>query len=93
MKRKEIPEPFHPGEYLREELEARNWTEPDLIKNTKNWSLSVETVSNLIEGKESITYRIAKALEDGLGIVAGVWLNLQAVYDERMKIRSARRQR
>lgn len=71
-------EVFPPGELLRDELQARGWTQEDfaaiLGRNPRD-------VSDIVNAKRSITPRTAKELAEALGTSAKLWLNLQAAYD------------
>lgn len=73
-------EPFHPGEYLDDELKARNWTHDDLAAVT---GISRRQIINLIQGKSGITPETALALQEafGEGHDAMGWMKLQAVYE------------
>lgn len=68
----------HPGDILREELEARG------IKH-KAFAASIGMepphLSALIHGKRNVTAPIAARLEESLGIPAAIWLKIQAQYD------------
>jgi len=77
MDTKRIPEAFHPGEYLRDELEAREWTQADL---SAILSYPPTIVSDIITGRRSISAENAAALADAFGTSAQLWLNLQAAY-------------
>lgn len=66
-----------PGEYIREELEKRNWTQEDLA-GILGRPLAV--VSRIITGKTSITTDTARELAQALGQTAEFWLNVEAAY-------------
>jgi len=70
-------EVFPPGEYVRDELEERGWSQ---VEFAEILGFSASTVSNLIQGKRSLTPEVAKALEAALGPSAAFWLNLDAYY-------------
>jgi len=67
-----------PGEIIRDELEARGWTQRDLA-----YVLGVpEQAVNLIAaGKRGISADMAKALADAFGVPAEFFMNLQRAYD------------
>lgn len=69
---------FHPGEFLKEEIEARNMKQVDLVAAL---NLSKTEVSLIIHGKRNITVPIAIKLESLLGIDAETWMNLQVKYE------------
>jgi HTH-type transcriptional regulator / antitoxin HigA len=71
------PEVFPPGEYIREELEARGWTQTDLAKILGWWP---KDVSRLITGKQPITLEAAKCLAEAFGTSAQLWMNLETSY-------------
>ncbi len=71
--------PFLPGEYIKDELEARNWTIEDLAEVT---GISRRQVINLIQGKSGITAESAVALAGAFeGQTAETWMNLQTSYE------------
>lgn len=69
---------FHPGEYIKDELEAIAMSQHDLCEKTK---LSKSEISLLLNGHRNITPNIAVLLENALGIDAEFWMNLQIKYD------------
>ena len=77
MENRLIPEAFHPGEYIREEAEARGWSPSDLA-DILGYERNV--ISDLLTGRRSVSPQMAKALGDAFGTGAQVWLNLQAAY-------------
>lgn len=73
------PEPVHPGEFLREEIEDRGITQTQLAKEI---GVSVSLLNELVNGKRSITAEYAMLLEAAMGIDTDYWLNLQANYNK-----------
>ena len=69
--------PIPPGELLAEELEARSMSQKELADRTGR---SEQTISEIINGKKSITHDTAIELEKVLGISAWFWVNLEASY-------------
>lgn len=69
---------FHPGEYIKDELEARGLNQQFLVEKTK---MSKSEISLLIHGHRNITPEMAVLLEKALGIDAEFWMNLQVKYD------------
>lgn len=67
----------HPGEILEETLEARGMKKRDLAEKC---GLNVKTMSQIINGKASITPETALQLERVLGISANIWSNLNTSY-------------
>jgi hypothetical protein len=61
---REPKEVFPPGEFIREELEARGWTQSDLAKILGR---PLQAINEIVNGKEA-HYR-----RNRQGIVAGVW--------------------
>lgn len=73
----EILEPVHPGEILEDFLADTNITDA-----ARDMGLPVDTLTNLLSGKTSITAPIADKLGAYCGTTAGLWVNLQAQYDK-----------
>lgn len=72
-----IAEVFPPGEFLKEELEARGWSQIDLSEVLDR---PPRVVSEIISGKRSITPETAKGLGDALGTGAQFWMNLESTW-------------
>src|SRR3954465_8336352 len=68
---------FPPGDFLREELEARDWTQADLARVLGR---PVQTISAIINGKKEITPETALGLSAAFGTSALYWLNLEMAY-------------
>lgn len=68
---------FPPGEYLRDELDERGWTEAEFAQIIER---PVQAVSEILNGKKEITAETALAIADALGTSAELWLNLQGAY-------------
>jgi len=71
----EVP---HPGFYIREELEAREWTQRDLayILGTPE-----QAVNMIISGKRGVSSEMAKALGEAFDVNPDLFANLQRAYD------------
>ena len=69
---------FHPGEYIKDELEARGLHQQDLADKIK---VSKSEISLVIHGHRDINAKMAVLLEMSLGIDAEFWMNLQVKYD------------
>jgi HTH-type transcriptional regulator/antitoxin HigA len=70
-------EVFPPGEFIREELEARDWTQADLAAILKK---PLPAINEIILGKKAITPETAKSLGDAFGTGAEFWMNLETSY-------------
>jgi HTH-type transcriptional regulator/antitoxin HigA len=81
---KNVAEVFPPGEFLKEELEARGWTQVELAEIMGRPS---RVVSEVIAAKRAITPETAVALGEALGTGAEFWMNLESQY-QLSKVRS-----
>ncbi len=72
-----IAEAFPPGEFIKEELEARGWTQDDLadILGRQN-----SVVSAIVNGKRAISLDIANDLAAAFGTTPQFWMNLETTY-------------
>jgi HTH-type transcriptional regulator/antitoxin HigA len=70
-------EVFPPGEFLREELEIRSWSQVELAEILGR---PARLVSELISGKRAITPETAKGLAAAFGGSAQYWMNLETSY-------------
>ncbi len=68
----------HPGEFLREELEARELSQRALATQIGR---PYQVVNEIVRGKKTITAGTAVQLEEALGISAGYWMNLRTAYE------------
>jgi HTH-type transcriptional regulator/antitoxin HigA len=75
--KKALAEAFPPGDYLSEELEARNWSQVDFAEILGR---PTQFVSEIISGKKEITRESAAQIGAALGTSPEVWLNLQNGY-------------
>jgi HTH-type transcriptional regulator / antitoxin HigA len=68
----------HPGVYIKEELEARNWNQRDLafILNCPEQSLTL-----LLTGKKGVSLDMAKALGNAFNVNPQFFMNLQHAFD------------
>lgn len=71
-------EVFPPGEFLREELEERGWSQSDLAEIMGRSTTT--TVSSILAGKRRITLDTARDLAAALGTSPEFWMNLDASY-------------
>ncbi len=65
---------FPPGDYLRDELEARGWT---VTEFSEIIDTPIQAVSAILNASKEITPETAMAIADALGMTAEVWLNLE----------------
>ncbi|MDR5748742.1 HigA family addiction module antitoxin [Caballeronia sp. LZ029] len=70
-------EVFPPGDFLREELEAREWTQQELADILDR---PPRLVSEIIGGRRAITPETARGLAEALGTSAEFWMNLESQY-------------
>jgi HTH-type transcriptional regulator/antitoxin HigA len=66
-----------PGEILKEELDARGWTQKDLAAVMAR---PTQAISEIINGSKQITPQTALELAGALGTTAEIWTNLEADY-------------
>jgi HTH-type transcriptional regulator / antitoxin HigA len=66
-----------PGEILKEELDARGWTQKDLATILDR---PEQAISEIIKGTKQITPATALELGGALGTSAETWINLEAQY-------------
>jgi len=70
-------EAFPPGEFLKDELEARGWTQAEFAEMI---GCPERLVEEIIAGRRGVTPEIARAFSDALGTSAQFWMNLEASY-------------
>jgi HTH-type transcriptional regulator/antitoxin HigA len=70
-------EVFPPGEFIREEIEARGWSQAEFAEILGR---PPRLVSELIAGKRGITPETAKGLAAAFGSSAQLWLNLESSF-------------
>lgn len=70
-------EAFPPGAFLKEELEARGWTQSDLAEIMDR---PVGTINEIITGKRGISPETARGLAAALGTSAEFWMNLDSAF-------------
>jgi len=68
---------FPPGEFIRDELDARNWTQEDLAIILGR---PLKTVNQIISAKKQITPQTAQELAAAFGTSAELWVNLEGAY-------------
>ncbi len=70
-------EVFPPGDFLREEMEARGWNQRDLARILDR---PVQVVNEIINGRKRITAETAKELGLAFGTGPEYWINLEVAY-------------
>src|ERR1700681_2384870 len=71
-------EAFPPGEYLRDELEERGWSEKEFAEILGR---PVQAVSEILNGRKQIVPDTALAIAEALGTSPDLWLNLQTAFN------------
>jgi HTH-type transcriptional regulator/antitoxin HigA len=74
---RDVAEAFPPGEFIKDELEARQWTQDVLSDIT---GIPAPVISNIIKGKRAISVEIASQLAAAFGTTAQLWMNLETSY-------------
>lgn len=77
MSNRTSAEVFPPGEFIRDELDARGWTQADLAKIM---SRPMTTINQIITGKKAVTPQTAQELGAAFGTSAHQWMNLESSY-------------
>ncbi len=77
MTTRQIAEAFPPGDFIKEELEARDWSQVELAEIIGRHP---QTITELVTGKRAITPELAKLLGDAFGTSAQYWMNLDTSY-------------
>ena len=73
--------PIHPGEILAEELEELGVSPTELSRQIR---VPANRISQIINGKRSITGDTALRFAHWFGTSPQFWMNLQALYDVRI---------
>ena len=73
--------PVHPGEILADELEELGVSPTELSRQIR---VPANRISQIINGKRSITGDTALRLAHWFGTSPQFWMNLQALYDVRI---------
>lgn len=69
---------MHPGTYIKEEMEERDWSQRDLAFIL---GCSEQAINPILNGKRGISPELAKALGDAFDVPAEFFANLQQAYD------------
>ena len=68
---------FPPGDFIKEELEERGWSQKDL---GEIMGRSPKEISDLVLGKRPVSPEIARELSAAFGTSAEVWMGLETSY-------------
>lgn len=71
-----------PGDWIKNELEYRNWTQEDLADII---GLSLTYVNRLITHKQNLTFDLAVLLSKAFNIPVHMWLNIDTAYRLRLQ--------
>lgn len=71
-------DPAHPGELIRESMKSVGWS---VAESADRLGVSRGTMSRLLNGRSSVTPRVALALEAIGWSNAEFWLRVQSGYD------------
>jgi len=77
MAERKIAEVFPPGVFIKEELEARGWSQVELAEIIGR---SPVEVNALVLGRRAVTPELAKDLGDAFGTGAEYWMDLETSY-------------
>jgi len=84
IKKKHVPaKVFPPGEFLKEELEERNWTKEELSQKT---GIPQQVIEDILNHKGEVTEEIASLLARALDEPEDYWVCLSRNYFERKKV-------
>jgi HTH-type transcriptional regulator/antitoxin HigA len=70
-------EVFPPGEYVKDELDARGWSQ---VEFAEILGRPARVVSEIVNGKRSITPETAKEIAAAFGSTPELWMNLESIY-------------
>ena len=79
-------DPPHPGEIIRDAIEAEGWTVSDTAARL---GVARSTLSRVLNGRAGISPRLALALEGLRWSDAGHWMRMQEAYDKAGPARAA----
>ena len=74
-------EPIHPGETLREDLDALDMSAAELARRIE---VPVNRITEILNGRRSVTGDTALRLGRFFGTSGEFWLNLQKLYELRL---------
>lgn len=70
-------EAFPPGDFIREELEVRRWSQGDLARIMGR---PTQVINEIVNGRKAVTAETAKQLAAAFGSSAQLWLNLESTW-------------
>ena len=70
-------EVFPPGDFIKEEMEERGWTQQDLAEILNK---PLPTINELLNGKRGIVVETARRLAAAFGTSAQLWMNLETSF-------------
>jgi addiction module HigA family antidote len=73
--------PIHPGEHLKEELDALGMSAAELARQL---DVPTNRITAILNGRRAITGDTALRLSHFFGTSAEFWLNLQSLYELRL---------
>ncbi len=79
-------EPIHPGETLRDDLDALGMSAAELARRIE---VPVNRITEILNGRRSITGDTALRLGRFFGTSGEFWLNLQKLYELRLAERKS----
>ena len=74
--------PIHPGETLRDDLEALGMGAAELAQRIE---VPVSSITQILNGQRAVTGDTASRLGRFFGTSGEFWLNLQALYESRRR--------
>ncbi len=77
MNARMLAEVFPPGDFLKEELDKRGWTQVELSEILDR---PPRLISEIVSGKRAITPETAKGLAAALGTAPEFWMNLETSF-------------
>src|SRR5258708_1117043 len=77
MEANNVAEVFPPGEFIKEELEARDWTQDELAEILGRHRA---VISAIVNAKREISADLARDLGTAFGTSAQYWMNLETSY-------------
>ncbi len=79
-----VAQAFPPGDFIKEELEARGWSQQSLAEIMGR---QTSVVSAIVNGKRAISLDIATELSSAFGTSVDYWMNLEKSYQQFMRNR------
>ena len=77
MSQRSPAEVFPPEEFIRDELEARGWTQADLAEILGS---PPKAVGEILMGQRAITPETATGLGEAFGVDPRFWMDLESAY-------------